>query len=45
MSAALIDWAKAQGADVQTYIHNGGHDLQQGEIAALKELFTGAETQ
>ena len=36
---------EAQGADVQTYIHQGGHELQQGEIAALKELFASAETQ
>ena len=45
MSAALIDWAKAQGAEVQTHIHQGGHELQQGEIAALNDLFAGAETQ
>ena len=45
MSAALIDWSKAQGADFQTHIHQGGHELQQGEIAALNDLFAGAETQ
>ncbi|MCX7565001.1 alpha/beta hydrolase [Sulfitobacter sp. F26169L] len=37
-SARLIDWFEAQGADVTTEIHEGGHDLRQSELVALQSL-------
>lgn len=40
MSAALIDWFSVQGAVVTTEIHDGGHDLRQPELLALKHLLT-----
>ncbi len=40
ISAALIDWFRAQGATVSTEIHDGGHDLRQPELLALKRLLT-----
>jgi len=39
LSAGLIDWFTRQGAEVTTEVHDGGHDLRQGEIAALQALF------
>ena len=41
LSQRLIDWAQAQGAQVTTAIHDGGHDLRQPELVALKDLLTG----
>ncbi len=35
MSAALIDWFRAQGSDVETEVHSGGHELRQTELDAL----------
>jgi phospholipase/carboxylesterase len=40
LSAALIEWFSAQGANVSTEIHDGGHDLRQPELLALKRLLT-----
>ncbi len=40
MSLRLIDWFTAQGADVSTEVHNGGHDLRQPELLALQTLLT-----
>lgn len=42
LSQKLIDWFAAQGADVSTHIHDGGHDLRQPEVAALQTLLTAA---
>ena len=42
LSQKLIDWFTAQGADVSTHIHDGGHDLRQPEVAALQTLLTAA---
>lgn len=41
LSEALIGWFSAQGAEVTTEIHDGGHDLRQPEISALAALFRG----
>ena len=41
LSERLIRWAEAQGAQVATEIHDGGHELRQGEITALADLLTG----
>ncbi|WP_208351124.1 alpha/beta hydrolase [Pseudaestuariivita rosea] len=38
MTQYLIDWAQAQGAEVTTEIHPGGHELRQAEITALGAL-------
>ncbi|WP_232295698.1 alpha/beta hydrolase [Pseudorhodobacter aquimaris] len=39
-SQRLIDWFTAQGADISTEIHEGGHDLRQPELVALQTLLT-----
>ena len=38
-SLKLIAWFKAQGAEVDTVIHDGGHDLRAAETDALQTLF------
>ncbi|MGJ8590316.1 MAG: alpha/beta hydrolase [Yoonia sp.] len=38
LSLRLIDWFTAQGAQVATEVHNGGHDLRQPELLALQNL-------
>lgn len=38
ISQRLIDWFTAQGAEVTTHIHDGGHQLRQEEILALSNL-------
>jgi phospholipase/carboxylesterase len=38
MTQALIDWTRAQGAEVTTEVHDGGHDLRQPEAEALSRL-------
>lgn len=40
LSQRLIDWFAAQGAEVSTHIHDGGHELRQPELAALQSLLT-----
>lgn len=42
LSQKLIDWFAAQGAEVSTHIHDGGHDLRQPEVSALQTLLTAA---
>lgn len=37
-SQKLISWYAAQGAEVTTEVHDGGHELRQAEIDALAEL-------
>ena len=37
-SQGLIDWLGAQGAEVTTEIHDGGHELRQEEVTALQTL-------
>ncbi|MEM7641725.1 MAG: alpha/beta hydrolase [Pseudomonadota bacterium] len=39
-SAKLIDWAIAQGAQVSTEIHEGGHELRPSEMNALARLLS-----
>ncbi len=39
LSAELIDWFARNGADVSTEIHADGHDIRDGEIAALAGFF------
>ena len=41
MSAQLIAWLQTQGADVQTDVHDGGHELRNTELTALTRLFGG----
>jgi phospholipase/carboxylesterase len=38
LSQRLIDWFGAQGAEVATEIHDGGHELRQQEVTALQTL-------
>lgn len=38
LTERLIDWFDEQGAEVSTSIHDGGHDLRQPELVALREL-------
>ncbi|MGY6534919.1 MAG: alpha/beta hydrolase [Pararhodobacter sp.] len=38
LTEALIGWFHDQGADVQTFLHDGGHGLTQDEIDALVRL-------
>ncbi len=40
-STRLINWFEAQGAEVSTQIHEGGHELRQVEIDALAGLLAG----
>lgn len=41
LSARLIDWFGAQGAEVATEVHDGGHEMRQAELTALAALFEG----
>nr|WP_102225712.1 alpha/beta hydrolase [Acidimangrovimonas sediminis] len=41
LSARLIDWFGAQGAEVATEVHDGGHEIRQAELTALAALFEG----
>ncbi len=41
MSERLIGWFGAQGAEVSTEIHEGGHELRPAEATALAALFKG----
>jgi len=38
MSHALIRWFEAQGAQVTSEVHDGGHELRQSELQALQDL-------
>ena len=41
LSAALIDYFKAQYADVQSAIHGGGHEIRPDEISAITRFLNG----
>ena len=41
MSEQLIAWLETQGVDVQTDVHDGGHELRNTELTALTRLFGG----
>ncbi|MEM1363076.1 MAG: alpha/beta hydrolase [Pseudomonadota bacterium] len=43
-SQALIEWFVAQGAHVTTEIHDGAHEIRQGEIQALANLLRSEST-
>ncbi len=38
-SEELIEWLTAQGVDIRTEVHNGGHELRNTELTALMALF------
>jgi len=38
LSQKLIDWFAAQGAEVTTEVHPGGHELRQGELTTLRSF-------
>jgi len=38
----LIGWLTAQGAEVATSVHAGGHELRPAEIEAARALFAAA---
>lgn len=40
LTEGLLMWLSDSGADVRTEIQDGGHEVRQGEIAALAELLT-----
>ncbi|MCV3271175.1 alpha/beta hydrolase [Roseobacter sinensis] len=40
LTERLVDWFEAQGAEVRTEIHEGGHELRPAELVALKALFS-----
>ena len=40
LSARLIEWLAAQGADVETVIHDGGHEIRPEEVQALARHLT-----
>lgn len=40
MSQRLIDWFTAQGTEVSTEVHDGGHELRQPELLALQAFVT-----
>lgn len=42
LTARLIDWFTDQGAQVETEIHDGGHEIRQPEIDALARFFVTA---
>lgn len=39
LTIALADYFKAQGATTQLAWHNGGHDIRENEIQAMRTLF------
>jgi phospholipase/carboxylesterase len=34
---ALVEWFKAQGADVSVFWHDGGHEIRQEELLAVRD--------
>ena len=40
LSARLLDWFRDQGAEMRSEIHDGGHEIRQGELTALAGLLT-----
>lgn len=45
MSEALIDWFAAQGANVETDIQDGGHELRPLELEALQRFLAPASVE
>lgn len=43
-SERLLAWYQAQGASVSSVVHDGGHELRQEEISALKGLLSARVT-
>ena len=43
MSQQLIDWLHSEGAEVQTEVHDGGHELRNAELTALAAFFSQPE--
>ncbi|MBE9637953.1 alpha/beta hydrolase [Salipiger mangrovisoli] len=41
LSDRLVRWFGAQGAELRTETHDGGHEIRQGELSALADLLTG----
>ena len=39
MSETLITWLQGQGVQVETDIHDGGHELRNSELSALQAFF------
>ena len=39
MSETLISWLEGQGADFETELHDGGHELRNSELTALQAFF------
>jgi phospholipase/carboxylesterase len=37
---ALVDWLKSQGADVTLFWHDGGHEIRQEELLAVRDWLT-----
>ncbi|WP_138470865.1 alpha/beta hydrolase [Poseidonocella sp. HB161398] len=44
-TATLADWYRSQGAEVTLAQHEGGHELQHSEIAALSRHFALSQTE
>ncbi|MEL6990255.1 MAG: alpha/beta hydrolase [Pseudomonadota bacterium] len=40
MTQTLISWLSEQGADVETEVHDGGHELRNSELTALQSFFS-----
>ena len=43
LTERLADWVAAQGADLTTANHDGGHEVRREELGALAGLLRGAE--
>ena len=41
LTERLAGWVTAQGADLTTAYHDGGHEVRHEELAALAELLRG----
>jgi phospholipase/carboxylesterase len=37
----LADWFKAQGAETRLFWHDGGHEIRQEELMAVREALAG----
>lgn len=40
LTESLVDYFEAQGSDVQTSFHDGGHEIRQPELSALGAFLT-----
>lgn len=41
-SEALVSWFRDGGAQIRTEVHDGGHEIRDGEVAALQAFLAGA---